>query len=126
KIWDAGMQVVYSDDRRLIGRTFPLGEEKQGILRTGGALAELTSLREEENVFERPQERLLEVYRQIITPAGDRLLLETYFDYRQVTRRQADIWLTFVPISVAVLLAMLLVQVPLATRMIRQVREGDV
>jgi two-component system, NarL family, sensor kinase len=126
KIWDADMQVVYSDDRRLIGRTFPLGEEKQDILRTGGVLAELTSLREEENVFERPQEeRLLEVYRQIITPAGDRLLLETYFDYRQVTRRQADIWLTFVPISVAVLLAMLLVQLPLAKRMIRQVREGD-
>jgi two-component system, NarL family, sensor kinase len=126
KIWDAGMQIVYSDDRRLIGRIFPQGEEKHGILRDGGMLAELSTLREEENVFERPQEeRLLEVYRQIITPAGDRLLLETYFDYRQVTSRQADIWLTFMPISASVLLAMLLVQLPLAKRMIRQVREGD-
>ena len=125
KIWDAD-QVVYSDDRRLIGRTFPLGEAKQDLLRTGGVLAELSSLREEENVFERPQEeRLLEVYRRITTPDGDRLLLETYFDYRQVTRRQADIWLSFVPISAAVLLAMLVVQLPLAKRMIRQVREGD-
>lgn len=125
KIWDAD-QVVYSDDRRLIGRTFPLGEAKQDLLRTGGVLAELSSLREEENVFERPQEeRLLEVYRRITTPDGDRLLLETYFDYRQVTRRQADIWLSFVPISAAVLLAMLVVQLPLAKRMIRQIREGD-
>src|SRR4029453_16603242 len=41
KIWNDHMQVVYSDDRRLIGRTFPLGEEKQDILRTGGTLAVL-------------------------------------------------------------------------------------
>jgi two-component system, NarL family, sensor kinase len=126
KIWDRNSQIVYSDDPRLIGRSFPLGEEKEAILRDGGTLAELTDLREEENVFERPQqERLLEVYRQITTPTGDRLLLETYFDYRQVTSRQVDIWLSFAPISASVLLAMLLVQLPLAKRLIRQVRQGD-
>jgi two-component system, NarL family, sensor kinase len=126
KIWDPNSQIVYSDEPRLIGRRFPLGERKQAILRNGGTLAELTSLHEDEHLFERPQaERLLEVYRQITTPGGDRLLLETYFDYRQVTSRQVGIWLSFAPISASVLLAMLLVQLPLAKRLIRQVRQGD-
>jgi two-component system NarL family sensor kinase len=126
KIWNGDSRIVYSDDPRLVGRRFPLSAEKQRILRNGGTLAEPTSLREEENVFERQQEnRLLEVYRQITTPAGDRLLLETYFEYGQVTSREVALWLTFAPISASVLLAMLLVQLPLARRMIHQVREGD-
>jgi two-component system, NarL family, sensor kinase len=126
KIWDAGSTIVYSDDPRLIGRHFPQGEEKQDILRNGGMLAELSSLREQENVFENPPDgQLLEVYRQVTTLSGDHLLLETYYRYDQVTSRQAAVWLTFAPISAAVLLGMLLVQLPLARRMIRQVREGD-
>ena len=126
KIWTPDSRVVYSDDSRLMGHTYPLTEEKQAVLRTGGTMAETTSLREEENVFERVQEeRLLEVYHGVSTPGGDRLLLEAYYDYGQVTARTTSIWLTFAPITGTVLLAMLLVQLPLARRMLRQVREGD-
>jgi two-component system NarL family sensor kinase len=126
KIWNDDSQILYSDDRRLIGRSFPLTEEKRALLRTGGTLAEMSSLREEENVFESPQEeRLLEVYRGIVTPDGDRLLLEAYFDTDQIFDRQVSIWLSFAPITAAVLLGMLLAQWPLARRLVRQVREDD-
>ncbi len=126
KIWDPSSRILYSDDPRLIGRSFPLTEEKQALLRNGGTLAELTTLREEENVFERRQEeRLLEVYRPVTTTSGNRLLLETYFEYRHVTDREVGIWLTFAPISATVLLTMLLAQLPLAKRLVRQVRQAD-
>jgi signal transduction histidine kinase len=126
KIWNPRSEVVYSDDHRLIGHSFPLTDEKRALLRTGETLAETTSLREEENVFERIQdERLLEVYRRVTTPDGDRLLLEAYYDYSQVTARKETIWLTFAPITGTVLLSMLIVQLPLARRLVRQVRQGD-
>ncbi|MGY1603521.1 sensor histidine kinase [Geodermatophilus sp. SYSU D00815] len=126
KIWDADSRVVYSDARRLIGHSYPLSEEKLALLRSGGTLAEISSLREEENVFETPQEeRLLEVYRGVTTPDGDQLLLEAYFDTGPILDRRVSIWLTFAPITAAVLLAMLLAQLPLARRLVRQVREGD-
>jgi two-component system, NarL family, sensor kinase len=126
KIWNADSLVVYSDARRLIGHSYPLTEEKQALLRNGGTLAEMSSLREEENVFESPQEeRLLEVYRRISTPDGDRLLLEAYFHTDQILDRRVSIWLTFAPITVVALLVVVLVQVPLARRLVRQVREGD-
>jgi two-component system, NarL family, sensor kinase len=125
KIWD-GSEVVYSDEAGLIGKSYPLTDEKQDLLRTGGMLAETSTLGERENVFERVQDqRLLEVYRRVTTPTGERLLLEAYYRYDQVTARQLNIWLTFAPITGTVLLAMLLVQLPLARRLVRQVREGD-
>jgi len=78
-------------------------------------------------VFEREegQQELLEVYRPVRTLGGHRLVLETYFRYDQVANRQMAIWLNFAPISVAALLLLLLFQVPLAHRMIRDVRAAD-
>jgi signal transduction histidine kinase len=126
KIWNGDSEVVYSDDRRLLGNRYPLSEEKRALLDTGGMLAETSSLGKDENEFERVEdERLLEVYRRVTTPGEDPLLLEAYYRYDQVTARQVGIWLTFAPITGTVLLAMLLVQLPLARRLIRQVREGD-
>lgn len=127
KVWDGESQIVYSDDPRLIGRRFSLDPDQLALLRTGGTLAQTSDLRPSENVFERQdEERLLEVYRPITTPSGDRLLLETYFDYDQITSRQMEhLWLTSAPVSASVLLTMLLVQLPLAKRLIRQVRRGD-
>ena len=126
KIWDEDQRIVYSDEPRLIGLTFRQPEDQLDILRNGGMVAELSDLSESENQFERPQdEQLLEVYRRITTPSGERLLLETYFPYEQVIKHQTNIWLQFAPITASVLVLMLLVQVPLAKRTIRQAREGD-
>lgn len=122
KIWTPDGDIVYSDEPRLIGRNFPLGSDDLEALRDGVTGAELSDLSRPENQFERSSGRLLEVYRAIATPAGQPLLLETYSGYRDATARQADIWYRFAPISVAVLLALLAVQLPLASRMVSQVR----
>jgi signal transduction histidine kinase len=123
KIWDANERIVYSDEHQLVGRTFPASEYDVGAF--DDMSAEFSDLDHEENVFERAEGQLLEVYRPITTPAGEPLVLETYFQYDQVTSRQMAIWLNFAPISAAALVLLLLFQVPLARRMIREFRAAD-
>jgi two-component system, NarL family, sensor kinase len=122
KIWTPDGDIVYSDQPRLIGENFPLGDDDLAALQDGVTRAELSDLSRPENQFERSAGRLLEVYRAIRTPGGQPLLLETYSTYKDATARQVDIWYRFAPISVAVLLALLAVQLPLARRMVSQLR----
>jgi signal transduction histidine kinase len=125
KIWDPSGRIVYSDESRLIGLSFGLDAEEREALRTGEMVAEISDLSADENRFERSEVALLEVYRRIATPGGRPLLFETYLRYDDVTARQRDILLTFAPISITVLLLLLLVQLPLGHRMIRQLRNGE-
>ncbi|MGY1770414.1 sensor histidine kinase [Blastococcus sp. SYSU D00813] len=125
KIWNADEEIVYSDEERLVGRSFPAGEYQVETMRDGHMSAEFTDLGDDENEFERADGQLLEVYRTVAAQSGERLLLEAYFRYDEVTERQRDILLHFAPITAAALLVLLALQVPLAHRMIRAVRAGD-
>ncbi len=125
KIWDADERILYSDEARLVGRTFPAGEYQVETLEDGHVSAEITDLADDENVYERSNGQLVEVYRTVATTSGERLLLEAYFQYDEVTSRQSSILLHFAPITAAALLVLLALQVPLAHRMIRAIRVGD-
>jgi signal transduction histidine kinase len=125
KIWTPTGLIAYSDEPRLIGRTYPLGEDEQQALRDGVTRAELSDLSRPENRYEREAGRLLEVYRLIRSSDGRPMLLETYSPYQDATARQVDIWYKFAPISVTVLLALLAMQLPLAHRMVAQLRASE-
>jgi two-component system, NarL family, sensor kinase len=122
KLWTPDGLIVYSDESRLIGRTYPLSEDDKEAFDDDVTRAELSALNRPENVFERPAGQLLEVYRRIATPDGQPMLLETYSSYADAHQRQMDIWLKFAPISVSVLLVLLAMQLPLAYRMVTQLR----
>jgi signal transduction histidine kinase len=122
KIWTPAGDIVYSDEPRLIGAHFQLGEDNLEALQDGVTRAELSDLSRPENRYERSAGQLLEVYRQIRTPGDRALLLELYTPYGDATSRQRDIWSKFAPISVSVLLALLAMQLPLAHRMVAQLR----
>jgi signal transduction histidine kinase len=122
KIWAPDGQIVYSDEPALIGQQYRLSDDDRKALRDGATRAELSDLNRPENRFERSAGRLLEVYRVIRTPSGRPMLLETYSSYRDATSREMDIWFKFAPISVSVLLALLAMQLPLAHRMVTQLR----
>jgi signal transduction histidine kinase len=125
KVWSREGRILYSDEPRLIGETFPLAEDEIAALDTGGTVSELSDLDEPENRFERSQGRLVEVYRRVEAPNGQTVLFETYSGYDDATSRQVSIFLTFAPISATALLLLLLVQLPLADRMVRQLRDGE-
>lgn len=113
KIWTRDGTIVYSDQTKLIGDTFALGEDELDVLLRGGSAAEVSDLGKEENRFERDFGRLLEVYTQVRAPGGQRLLFEAYFSYDDVSQRSEEVLSAFRPITVVGLLVFLAITGPL-------------
>lgn len=125
KIHDAEGRILYSNEAKLIGQQFPLGEEELGVLNGDEEVeAEISDLSKEENTLEK-EDRLLEVYRRITTPDGTPVLFETYFRYDDVRRVGKDVWSQFAPIAVGALLVLALVQIPFAISLARRLRAGQ-
>lgn len=122
KLWDATGRVVYSNESRLIGETFPLGEEEQQALATGGTDSEISDLAKPENRYEAGFGALLEVYTGIAGPDGRPLLFEAYFLYDSVAEAGQAQWRTFAPAALGALLLLELVQIPFAWSLARRVQ----
>jgi len=125
KVWTPDGRVAYSDEPRLIGQAFDLGAGERAALRTGKIDADLSNLGEPENRYERPYNKLLEVYVPVHTTGGQQLLFETYLRYSSITASGRHIWGSFAPVMVGGLLLLFLVQVPLAWSMARGLRQGQ-
>lgn len=127
KLWSTTGSVIYSDEPRLIGRSFALEQDQITALSTGQVVANPTDLSRPENVYEQNQRdhQLLEVYMRLQTPNGTTVLYENYlrFDVVQATGRQ--IMLNFVPAVAGTLVLMQLVQLSLAWSLARKVRVGQ-
>ncbi len=114
KIWTRDGRIVYSDETRLIGSEYELGEEELEVLDGGGVVAEVSDVSAPENRFERRFGELLEVYTRIETPDGTPLLFETYQRASSIAERRRELASTFVPVLVATLAALALLMVPIA------------
>jgi two-component system NarL family sensor kinase len=123
KVWTKDGTIVYSDEPRLIGKHFGLDPEEVDAIHTGTVKAELSDLSAPENQFERDQGQLLEVYFPITDPDGNHLLFESYSRYDAVTSTGRDIRLGIVPALLGALALLALVQIPLAARMARRIRD---
>ena len=123
KIWRRDGLIVYSDEARLIGSRYTLGAEERAALDSGLIKAEVSDLSKPENRFERSSGKMLEVYLPIQTPDGERLLFEAYFRYAAVSASGSRVWRSFAPITLGGLLALELVQIPLAWSLARRLRQ---
>jgi len=126
KIWDASGRIIYSDEKRLIGSRYSLDPDDATTLRRGGVDAEVSDLTKPENRFERSYDKLLEVYLPVRTPGGHRLLFESYLRSSSVAASGRSIWLRFAPAILGALVALWLIQLPLALRLARRIRQGQV
>jgi signal transduction histidine kinase len=113
KLWSPTGTILYSDEPRLVGRTFVLDDDARDVLTDPRTAADVTDLQRPENAFERNQGKLLEVYRPVWTPSGHALLFETYFRYDTVTTRSTQIWRGFAGIMLSCLAAVVLLLLPL-------------
>lgn len=125
KIWTPDGRIVYADEPRLVGVTFPLDAAKLDVLRTGRTKAELSDLTGPENRYERDQGDLYEVYLPIRAPEGTPLLFETYQRRDAVAATGRRIWLPFAGLLLGSLVLLWLVQVPLAWRLDRRLRRSQ-
>jgi len=125
KIWTPQGKVIYSDDPRLVGRTWTLGQEERNVFTHPKTHAEVSDLSRPENKFERGQGKLLEVYRPVWTPAGKPLLFETYAPYDGVISRAGQIWRGFAGITLTSLVALIVLMVPVVWRLVTKVRHSQ-
>lgn len=125
KLWTPDGRIVYSDEPRLIGSHYPLGQEEQRVLLTGSVAAELSDLSRPENRYERSEHKLLEVYMPVHTRSGRPLLFESYMRFSSVTASGRKIWLAFAPALLAALVLLWLFQLPLAASLARRLRQGQ-
>jgi two-component system, NarL family, sensor kinase len=124
KIWRRDGTILYSDEPRLQGQRYTLGRDEVGALDDGRIEADVGDLTKPENRYERPYGKLLEVYLPIRVPDSDeRLLFEAYYDFDRVSASANRIWRSFAPISFGALLALELVQVPIAYSLARRLRQ---
>jgi signal transduction histidine kinase len=123
KIWTQGGDILWSNEPRLIGRHFPLGDEELEAMRAGRSNAEVSDLTRPENSFERNYEKLLEVYLPIRGPGDRPLLFESYSRFSSISqsgKRQAE---QLVPALVGVLFLLWLATLPLAWRLSRSLQQ---
>jgi signal transduction histidine kinase len=113
---------VYSDEPLLVGTQYELGEDEVAALDEGVIEAEVSDLSKPENRFERSEGKLLEVYLPIRVPDGERLLFEAYYRYDAVSASGNHIWRSFAPVSIGGLVALELVQIPIAWSLARRLR----
>jgi two-component system NarL family sensor kinase len=125
KVWSPAGRIVYSDSPELIGKTYPLGEGEQAILAHGGVAAEVSDLSKPENRLDRHWDKLLEVYLPIRTSTGTLLLFESYSRYTSVAASGRRVWREFAPVIIGGLLLLELFQLPLAARLSRRLRQGQ-
>lgn len=125
KIWTPDGRIVYSDAPELIGSTYELGEAELAALRTNTVDAELSDLTQPRNRLERGLGPLLEVYLPVATADGSPLLFEAYLKFDAVAASGRELWSTFLPVLAVALLALALLQIPLAYRLAARVRDSQ-
>src|SRR3712207_5076816 len=112
KLWDLDGRIVYSDDRRLIGRRFGMSRLERSSLETGRVTARVTDLLGPEHRLDRELGPLMEVYAPLRAPSGERLIFETYQRYGAVTSSARDRWQSLLPVLLGALGLLAVLQIP--------------
>jgi two-component system, NarL family, sensor kinase len=124
KLWSKDGTIVYSDDSRLIGRNFPLGDDEVAIFGGAKGVAGISDLSEPENALE-TEKKLVQVYELTQTKQGTPLLFEAYFKYDDVRAVGVTLWGQFAPIAIGSLVLLELIQIPIALTLARRLRAGQ-
>ncbi|GAC1532578.1 MAG: hypothetical protein NVS2B6_20650 [Thermoleophilaceae bacterium] len=125
KIWTAQGRILYSDEHRLIGSTYPLGQDELKALYRRSTAAELSDLSRPENRLERAHKKLLEVYLGVKASDGQSLLFESYQRFSSITASGRRLWIAFAPALIGALVLLELAQIPLAWSLARRLQRGQ-
>lgn len=124
KVWDVDGVVIWSDQQEMVGRRFALTQDVAALFGTRGVTAELSGLDRPENLGEREERELLEVYVGTTDRTGEPLVVEAYLSTAPMEENTRAIVATFVPLIVGSLVLLLLLVVPLAVSLSRQVHRA--
>ena len=123
KIWKPDGTILYSDEPRIVGQKFELGDDEIEVLTNHETRAEVSDLSKPENRYENQDSKLLEVYRPVwTTENGAPLLFETYLPYDTVASRTGALWRGFAGITITSLMLLLVLMLPIIWRLLDRVR----
>jgi two-component system NarL family sensor kinase len=125
KVWNAEGKILYADEPALIGRRFPLGAEELRALRTQTAATEVTDLSKPENAYERGLGNLTSVYLGLRAQDGTPVLYEEYLRSSAIAGSSRSVARLFAPVGIVALVVLAILQVPLAWRMARRIRNAQ-
>jgi signal transduction histidine kinase len=125
KIWAPDGRIVYSDEPLLIGSVFPLTAEQTSALASGvTGEPHISDLTLAENRLEAADDRLIEDYVPIKALDGTPLLVESYLRLDSALTSGRLVGEQILPLVLAGLALLAIVQWPLAWRLARDLRAG--
>jgi len=124
KLWDGDGRVIWSDERDLIGQRFALEPEDAALLGTRRVSAKLSDLSKPENIRERGDGPLLEVY--VGARGADRspFLYESYSTTARMKADQARLLKQFSLLGIGSLVLLQLALIPLAITLAQRVAKA--
>lgn len=125
KVFDEHGTVLYSDEHRLIGQTFDLGELEKSALESGRPQASVSTPEGAENQYEKVPGMLIEVRQLLQAGDGQHALLEVYLDYAIVGQRANQMWRAFVVLLAGSLVLLTAMVIPVALQLLRRISDGN-
>src|SRR5688572_30607515 len=125
KLWDEAGRVIWSDEKNLVGRQFPMEADVAALFDTKAVTAELSDLSKEENEFEKSEGELLEVYAGTFDADGEPLVFEAYLTTEQMKSAAHTILVNLVPLILGALALFLVAVLPLAVSLGRRVERAQ-
>jgi signal transduction histidine kinase len=127
KLWRLDGHILYSDDSRLIGQRFILADDDLEAVRTGLSATSLVDKSSPENILERsnPDTDLVQVYSKVTSPNGTVLLYEVYFELPAIAGPALANLGRLLPLFLVGLVALWLLQLPLAWRLVTRLRQSQ-
>jgi signal transduction histidine kinase len=124
-IWDASGRVVYANDPNEIGQQLDPPPEVVDAINEGVSSSDFESQPEatEEQFDGGPG--FVEVYVPLDAPGLSRLAFEAYYDYARVDQAANSLLLQLVPLVLAPLLVLQLIQSPIPASLARRVRRHE-
>jgi signal transduction histidine kinase len=126
KLWDTDGTIIWADDDTLVGRRFELEPDVAVLFGTTEVTAEVSDLSKEENVAERGEGELIEVYAGAFDADGLPLVFEAYLPVDRMEDDADTIVVAFVPLVVGALVLFLAVVLPLAVSLTRRLERAQV
>jgi signal transduction histidine kinase len=126
KLWSEDGSVVWSDDTAEIGRRYKLTPQVQDLFGTRVAVSERSDAEGAEEVGERDESPLVEVYVGSRDADGVPLVVESYLSPESVQRDVGAIISQVLPLGLGALLVFQITVLPLAVSLARDVRKGQV
>lgn len=124
RLWDTSGTVLWSDQKELVGRQFPLSDDVKKLFGTQDATAKVSTLSEGDNAVDQQSLELLNVYAGIHDADQQSLVFQAYFSTDSMRHDQQTIYWTYLPVLITGLLLFQIAVLPVALSLARRVERG--